>query len=223
LLAEQTERESALRADLDQLALAASRADEERVACVRQARAAQWDADTAVAEGRRLKDDLDHANSRILSLGEQLSHERHHLYSRHEETRTAHTRVIDEHKKRVEADHKDHHEVLEDTSVKLLERERGLGVLEGKLQSLTFEADFLREQLEDSRRRLRDAVTEKSQHMQEKEDHRWEAHTARAEVAKHAELSQQAERLRLQAGEEARLWQVQVEEARKNRCTCAVQ
>mmetsp|Transcript_20335 Transcript_20335/g.63754 ORF Transcript_20335/g.63754 Transcript_20335/m.63754 type:complete len:133 (-) Transcript_20335:195-593(-) len=123
-----------------------------------------------------------------------------------EEERKAHTGALDQHKGR------------------LLERERGAGVLEGKLQVLGSENGALRKQLQELEQQVREAEVGLAQRSQENEQRRSELAQARAEAERlEAEVG---EKLRTQA-EELEQWledELEKDErAAKPRCGCSIQ
>lgn len=223
LFADQAERESAFRADINQLLLAITRADDERLAAQRVTRLAQWDADAVVSESRRLKDDLEHAQDRMESLIRQLAHERQHVHVAHAEVVASHSRVIEEHTHRVEEQQKTNQELLLGTRNQLLDRERTTGLLEGKIQALTYEADHLREQLDETRRKLRAVETDNTQHAEEKENLKWSMRGVSADLERATAKISEAEALRQVESDRAKQLECDVANVRRSKCQCAMQ
>jgi len=167
------ESQSNLRSDIEQARAAVSTCDTERLASERCARSS---AETVSEERQTLESELSELQAEIAKYSrqlederaslegetdktrqehqekvdevlKQLEEERHALKGEVEKTRDDHLRAVEETRRQLEEERRAHSGTLDEHKGRLLERERGAGVLEGKVHVLTSEVSSLREQL----------------------------------------------------------------------------
>lgn len=85
------------------------------------------------------------------------------LRGENEKTRAEHLRMVEEVQQRLEDERKAHADKLGGERNRVLERERNAGVLEGRVDAMSAEADTLRERVADLQQQVADAEGQKGQ------------------------------------------------------------
>lgn len=206
----QTEAESSLQAELEQLRAAAAKANAERLAEERCARAS---ADTASADQRRLEVEIGQAKAeaeklqgklhgekvglveenertkaeheqRVADVRKQLEEERRTLKGEKEKTRSEHQRVLEETQKHLDEERTQHRQQTTGDQDKHLDRERRAGVLEGQVQALTAETSNLRQKVHDLEEKKREGETAPARLMEESSRAQAAVEKERAEITR---------------------------------------
>mmetsp|Transcript_59505 Transcript_59505/g.164588 ORF Transcript_59505/g.164588 Transcript_59505/m.164588 type:complete len:293 (+) Transcript_59505:63-941(+) len=220
---ERLERERLLRLERDRYAEAARIAEAEQLGTQRLLRMAQWDADSAREEAKRLREELGDYRARAQSLEALLERERNAVQGAHTEARDTHLKAVEAHQQRLEAHHKAQADVLGETRGKLLKHERDAGILEGKVEALTAEIQRLREQDAEWQERLRRVETQKGQFLQEKEHLRAELKEAKGDVSRAMARIEEAAKTQQAAEAEAAKLRAEVMRRYPPKCGCAMQ
>lgn len=166
----------------------------------------QADLANEVGDKKRLQSELEFAKSQADNYAQQLTQERSTLRGENERTRAEHMRMVEETRQKLEDERKMHNNTLDEEKNRLLDKERNTGVLEGKVHTLSTEAETLRAKVVE---------------LQE------QARAAEAKRAKEAEqLKQDLEKERHEKATTAEKLQGQVETAgtkgKKGKCGCTV-
>jgi len=117
---------------------------------------------TEVSERKRLQSELDFAKSQAESYAQQLSQERGTLRGENERTRAEHMRMVEETRQKLEDERKAHSNVLEEEKNRLLDKERNAGVLEGKVHTLSSEAEMLRAKVTELQQKARETEAQRA-------------------------------------------------------------
>jgi len=132
--------------------------------------------------------------------------------------------MVEDARRQLEEERKAHSGTLVEHKDRLLEHERGTGILQGKLQVLTSETEHLRQQLQDLEQKARESEVRLAQQAQDNDERRAAVAKARAETE---EVEAQAsEKLRTSA-KDCEAWmedELEKEDRRsKPRCGCSIQ
>lgn len=160
----QAEKEISLRASLDDARAVAAKADAERLASERCAKGAL---DIEHSEKRRLAAELEQSRVEVEGLSKQLTLERETLKIESEQTRAEHMKLVEESRKKLEAERKVYQDSLQQEKGRLLDKERNAGELEGQVQAVTSEVQTLREQSAFLQTQLQNSERTKDQYLSE--------------------------------------------------------
>jgi len=245
------ENQAELRSELDKSRAAFAATDAERLAGERLSRTA---AEAIAADKRRLGLELEEARGEVERFQAKLDQERTALRSETEKARQEHAlkveevfKKLDEERKRLKSEQEnvrsEQTRLVEDTrrqldeerrsltgtlgenQGRLLESERGAGVLEGKVQVLTEETSHMKKRLTSLEREVQRAEADVAQQTEEVERQRAELQEARLDAEKAA--SEAEERLALQAQDLERrrqeiLGDEEELERKQPKCGCSV-
>jgi len=243
------EAQHSSRSELERLQAAAAKMGAERLASERCSFTA---AEVAAGERRRLEEELAAAKleaqryaeqlaqerdslkgetekvceehrQKVEEVRRQLESERQSLKEAQEKSRAEHMRMVADSRKQLEDERLTHHDALDDHKSRLLERERGAGILEGKVTALTSETAMLHTRLKELEAQVRQAEAGADRQSQENARHR-------AELAKYKEEADEVkakadEKLRVMEEEHQRRMEDEGgdEKERQPKCGCSIQ
>lgn len=161
---------------------------------------------TEANEKKRLQSELEFAKQQAENYAQQLAQERSSLRSENEKTRGEHMRMVEETRQKLEDERKAHALMLDEEKNRLLDKERNAGVLEGKVHTLTTEAEMLRTKVAELQR-------SETQKAKEAEQLKQDLEKEKAEVAASRKIKEQADDL------EKRLEEAKNSKQQKKCCT----
>jgi hypothetical protein len=166
------------------------------------------------SERKRLQSELEFAKQQADNYAQQLQQERTSLRGENERTRTDHMRMVEETRRKLEDERKLHANTLDEEKNRLLDKERNAGMLEGKVHTLSAEAETLRKKVSELQQQNAEvhakSAKEGDQLQQELEKERKE------KVASQERLQASA------APKEGVDLEAQVAKGKKGKCGCTV-
>lgn len=127
---------------------------------------------TETNERKRLQSELEFAKQQADNYATQLTQERGSLRGEAERTRAEHMRMVEETRQRLEDERKMHANMLDEEKNRLLDKERNAGILEGKVHTLSSEAEMLRAKVSELQQQAREAESQKARLTEELETER---------------------------------------------------
>lgn len=167
-------------------------------------------------EQKKLQEELERVRAQAEEYKQKLTNETSNLQKENEKTRTEHLRMVEDARQRLEEERRSHAEKLGGERDRLLERERNAGVLEGRVDAISAEANSLRQRISELQNKVVEVEGQKGAHVQEKDKLRQDLESARNS------MTQTQEELR----KRTELYEKRLEEqSRKSqpKCGCTVQ
>lgn len=166
------------------------------------------------SEKKRLQSELEFAKAQAENYAQQLGQERSTLKGENDRTRTEHMRMVEDTRQKLEDERKLHANMLDEEKNRLLDKERNTGVLEGKVHTLTTEAEMLRAKVAELQQQARTGSADAEQLKQLKQDLEKERHDKVETTDKLREQVDDYEKRLEQAGQKGK--------GKKPKCGCTV-
>mmetsp|Transcript_65564 Transcript_65564/g.102361 ORF Transcript_65564/g.102361 Transcript_65564/m.102361 type:complete len:1134 (+) Transcript_65564:76-3477(+) len=134
------------------------------------------------AEQSQLQSELERMRAQAEEYKQKLTKETSSLKTENEKTTAEYMRMVDDARRRLEEERKEHADKLGGERDRLLERERNAGVLEGRVHAISAEATTLRDRVTELQNKVSEAEGMKGKHMEEKDGMRQDLILARAQM-----------------------------------------